>query len=116
MRLSSLKPGTELTRAFDELLGERYYNTGRQGSRQNLSNGDPLQGSFEPIRHGIGKAMRGSEMALYTRGGGPKLFRDKVLPYCEEKGLSPSNATLSHENITFGVGSTHLYSMVLDIL
>lgn len=114
--LSRLKPGRELTRAFDERLLARYYETSKQGSRQNLSNGDPLSTPFEPIRRGIAKVMRGPEMALYTRGGGPKAYRDKVLPYCEDMNISPSGTTLSHENITFGVGSTHLYSTVLRIL
>lgn len=113
---SRLKPGRELTRAFDERLLARYYDSAKQGSRQNLSNGDPLQIPFEPIRKAIASAMRGSEMALYTRGGGPKQYRDKVIPYCESMGLSPSGKPLSYENITFGIGSTYLYNTILKIL
>lgn len=114
--LSDLKPGRDLTRAFDEQLMARYYARAKQGSRYNLSNGDPVQVVFDPIRKAIAKAMRGSEMALYTRGGGPKRFREEVLGFCEGMGLSPSKKVLGTEHVTFGIGSTYLYSTILKIL
>jgi len=114
--LGDLKPGQELTRVFDEQLLARYYDIARQGSRYNLSNGDPLQNPFDPIRKAVSTAMRGSEMTLYTRGGGPRKFRDRVLPYCENLGISPSKKTLSSEHVTFGMGSTYLYNATLKIL
>lgn len=114
--LSELKPGRELTRAFDERLLARYYAAAKQGSRQNLSNGDPLTIPFSPIAKAVTQAMRGSEMSLYTRGGGPKKFREKVLPYCESIGISPTKEILGTGHITFGIGSTFLYSTILKIL
>lgn len=114
--LSSLKPGRELTRAFDELLLARYYATGRQSTRRNLSNGDPVTRPFEPVRDAVQEAMAKPEMALYSRGGGPKQYRDKILPYCEDLGISPLLRPLNNENITFGIGSTYLYSAILRTL
>lgn len=114
--ISNLKPGRELTRVFDKCLLERYYNTCKQGCRHNLSNGDPLSTPFPPIPNAVAQTMSLGEMALYTRGGGPKRFRDKMLPYFESMGISPNSKTLSHQNVTFGIGSTYLYSVLLRVL
>ncbi len=114
--LYSLKPGLELTGAFDLLLQQRYYDTGRQGPRRNLSNGDPLTKPFAPLAGAVRDAMLDSKISLYSRGGGPKQFRDEIIPYAEELGISPVARPLTHENISFGIGSTHLYTMVLQTL
>lgn len=114
--LSSLKPGLELTGAFDLLLQQRYYETGRQGTRRNLSNGDPLIKPFAPLAEAVKEVMLDSKMSLYSRGGGPKQFRDEIIPYAEELGITPSHRPLTHQNISFGIGSTHLYTMILQTL
>lgn len=112
---TKLKPGKELTRAFDALLFNRYGNTGRVGKRYNLSSGNPQPEFFSPMFDAEGESQK-PHAAIYTSGGGPDSYRESVLAYCEDMGLSPKGTTLSATNVTFGLGSTYLYTTILKIL
>lgn len=112
--VTELKSGYDLYNAFNSLLMNRFYE--RSGKGVNLSSGNPLLTPFSPAVEAAKKSMDDYLLSLYGSPRGEINTRKILMGFSKSMGLAEDNEGLNENNIIPGLGITHLYTSVLEVL
>jgi len=107
--------GNEAYAKFSELLSDKFKKYAKRGI--NMSSGNP---SFEPFMPAIEAAQRAlfdtRSMKQYHSSEGIGYIRRSVLNFCKENHIADKSSPIDEGNIITGIGVTHLYSVMIEIL
>lgn len=82
----------------------------------NLSSGNPLNNPFSPSVNAARQSLEHHLVSTYLGPCGIDEIRTSLLTFCETLGLVPSDQRLTKDYLLPGMGSTHLYACVIEIL
>lgn len=82
----------------------------------NFSSGNPIASPFPAAANAAQQALNHHLTSRYLGPGGSTRARNSLLPFCDSLGLFPTDQYLTKDNLLPSMGSTHLYSCVIEIL